>query len=172
MDAEFLKTYLETDGPIPGREIEAAFQTNDLLKIGILWEIVSSHWNRVNPKPDSVKCCRSIARYLLLCIERNPESQDFVCSNYEAARDLVSLMRHCEQGGLEHQSLMSDVIEDLRQLYLRSDNPTRLCIETGFLEHFLENRAFLKWMKCWENDAATATAIADSLRWSDESSGA
>lgn len=165
MDAAKLQSYVEAVGAIPSEEIEEAFQTDDLLKLGILREIITSHWNRLDPALNVAKCSRVVVRYLLSCLEQNPEPSDYLLSRYESAHELLRLVRHWENGTQEFQCLMRETIESIRELYVRTDDKTRLCIETGFLEHLLENRLSLRWLNRWESDPITATAITDSLKW-------
>lgn len=165
MDVVSLLACIEANGSIPGTEIEVAFLTDDLLELGLIREIVNSHWNRIVPHPNIIQCSRSIVRFLLMCLEQNPEPSDYLPSRYEAAHELSRLARHWADGTREFQRLLDETIESIRQLYLRVDEKTRLCIETGFLEHFLENRSSRSRMTCWENDPVTAKALVDSLRW-------
>ncbi|WDI42601.1 hypothetical protein [Bremerella sp. P1] len=163
MNVETFTNYLVTDGTIPGGEVEEALRSDDLVVLGVLWQMVSSHWDRIAPAVDLVDCNRSIARYLLKCIEQNPTPDDFVCSNYEAARELLPLVHSMERGERERPGLVQETLENLREVYLRGDDNTRLCIETGFLEHLLEKRESIQWLKRWQADPRTANAITDSI---------
>ncbi len=163
MNAEHFINYLNNHQTIPGREIEAAMRSDDLAVLGVLWELASSHADRIDPPVDMLGCNQAIAGYFLQCIEHDPQLQDFVLSRYEAARELLPFFRYWKEQGRAHQRLIPETLEKLRQLYLRSDAETRLCIETGFLEHFLEDRANLTYLQRWQDDPITAQGITDTL---------
>ncbi|GAA4441915.1 hypothetical protein [Bremerella cremea] len=167
VDATLLVRHLESNETIPLRDVHAAMESNNLLVLGLLREVVTRHPNRIFPKPDWMDCRRAIVTYLLLCVEQKPELDEYVLSPYLAMHDLLGMMRHWQLQPGEEQTLVPETLERLRQLYLRGSAETQLCIENGFLEHFLEDRNNLSLLGRWKTDPQTATAIQESLKWSE-----
>lgn len=165
MNAETLKKRLDATGPIAVAEIRPAFVSSDLTVRGMVRELLTRHRHRIQPKPSDFRCHQIVAGYLLLCIEKQDESSEYVCSGYEATRDLLGHLQLWEQGRSELRPLVKEILDELRQLYLRSDDATRLCIENGFLEHYLADRTKLSQFEDWQADPVTAKAIENALEF-------
>lgn len=164
-DMTLLK-YLQRSGEvIPRDAIDEVHVSDDIELLGYFKEIVTYHWDRIEPEPNLECCCKLAVKYLLLCITRNPTSSDYLHSRYEAAAELSRLLKHWLNATDRNDGLLTFTVGQLTDLYLQSDSKTQLAIETGFLEHILEDAKATVVFKFWESNPKLQEAFREASKW-------
>jgi hypothetical protein len=135
----------------------------DLPTVALLYRLSAEAWNRIQPILERDETCELICRYYLQCISENPP-EGVALRRYEAAGDL--------EGWLDHLSTLDDSQQNLRdvaaavtKLYLDSDDDVRIAIETGFLEHVLEQTKFRPLFSHWADDERLRDSWKHALEW-------
>ncbi len=87
-----------------------------------------------------------------------------VLGRYEAARVLLSWFWHLS-GMPETGSVLPDAASATTELYLAGDEPVREAIETGFLEHALEEEEYRPLFANWAAHDQLREAWRSALAW-------
>jgi hypothetical protein len=135
----------------------------DLKTVALLYRLSRKAWDRIEPNLEKDETCRLICRYLLLCIRENPQDSSGL-QRFEAAGELESWIDHLSntegtQGNLQ------EVAAAVTTLYLESDVDVRNAIETGFLEHVLEQAKLRPLFSHWAEDELLKDAWQQALAW-------
>jgi len=143
--------------------LEWCQSSNDIKTLELLYRFTYKAYNRIQPPLGQEETCRLIQRYLLECIRLNPE-KEIAFSRYEAAWTLVSWFQHLSR--LEDTiSILRDAASAITQLYLESDAEVRAAIETGFLEHVLEDEEFHPLFAGWAHDDRLQETWQAAMVW-------
>jgi len=113
----------------------------DLSTRARVYALTSSHWSRIRPEPTGAQHCRFMADYLIECLIRDPEGDDFVHGGFEAAREIAAWLKHLAKTGAG-SAVVAEVAGRLAIEYKAADAITRNRIETGALEHALNREWF------------------------------
>jgi hypothetical protein len=98
------------------------------------------------------------------CLAANIQNAEHIHSGFEAAWELAAWLKHLRAiEGTE--KIISRVVRDLENLYRRSDPETRNRIETGAVEHILEDRSLRKYFSHWRDDPELRSAYELCLEW-------
>jgi len=108
----------------------------------LLYKLTRDAWNRIEPNLESVETCALIQRYLLRCIGENPQGGTAL-NRYEAAGELEAWFDHLA-GMEDKRDILHRVVAGVTELFLNGDDDVRRAIETGFLEHVLEQRTLVQ----------------------------
>ena len=76
-------------GPISRSQYDRCIR-GDLSTRARVYALTSSHWSRIRPEPTGAQHCRFMADYLIECLIRDPEGDDFVHSGFDAAREIAA----------------------------------------------------------------------------------
>jgi hypothetical protein len=93
------------------------------------------------------------------------EDEEDVHRRFEAARELVGFLVRAWGHKPETDELIEKLVDRVTRLYLESDDATRNCIETGFLEHALECPHFRPLFRRWEHQPELKEAHLWALKW-------
>lgn len=165
----------------PAAEIAAAFaagtliprsqvmawsrDTQDIRTRAALYEGVSTAYDRIQPALGMKETCRIATEYLLECV-RLDVHEEGVHSRYEAAAELEGWFDHmADSKGTEAEIVMAETAAAVTALYLDSDEDGQRAIETGFLEHVLEQERLRPWFAHWASDARLRDAWDAALAW-------
>jgi hypothetical protein len=101
--------------------------------------------------------------YLLRCIRENPQN-GVALSRYEAASELEAWFDHLAntEGTSE---ILQGAVSAVTTLFLTGDDQVRLAIETGFLEHVLEQATMRPLFSHWAYDERLQEAWRQALEW-------
>src|SRR5713226_4791810 len=137
-------------------------QDPDLETRALVYELTDRHWSRISPELSMNEQCSFMSRYLLDCLAANRQDEEHVHSGFEAAWELASWLKHLRT--LEGtEKVIERVVRDLELLYRRSDPETRNRIETGAVEHVLEDRKLRKFFSNWQDDSELRSAYEHCL---------
>ena len=137
---------------------------SDLETRAIIYELTNKAWSRISPEPSMDEQCAFMSEYLLACIKVNQSDQEYIHSGYEAAWELAAWLKHL--GTLEGtEKVIARVVRDLEKLYRLSDAKTRNRIETGAVEHILEDRRLRRFFLHWREDPELKSAYELCLEW-------
>jgi hypothetical protein len=135
----------------------------DLKSVALLYRLSREAWNRIEPNLERDETCRLICRYFLLCVRENPQDGTGP-QRYEAAGDLESWIEHLSNTeGTEGN--LQEVAAAVTTLYLESDTDVRMAIETGFLEHVLEQAKLRPLFAHWAEDERLRESWRHALAW-------
>jgi hypothetical protein len=161
---ESIQAALGSEAPIPRALVREWIQKADSVQVdALLYELTRDAWNRVEPYLDSAETCALIQRYLLRCIREDPKDGN-AQSRYEAAGELerwVDYLADREDAG----GILQAVAAAVTELFLSSDDHVRRAIETGFLEHVLEQRKLRHLFADWAHDERLQDAWRHALAW-------
>jgi hypothetical protein len=98
-----------------------------------------------------------------MCIRENPQGGTAL-PRYEAAGELEVWFDHLANMGDRQETLQAGAAA-VTSLYLTSNDDVRVAIETGFLEHVLEQVRLRPLFMRWANDAQLQDAWRHALAW-------
>jgi hypothetical protein len=159
-----IRAAAESNGPISREQVRNWIRdARDVETLAMLYSLTDKAWHRIDPALERDETCHLIRRYFLDCIRENPQG-GIALAQYDAAREL--------EGWIDHLSNMEGTEEILREvagavteLFLNSDDDVRRAIETGFLEHVLEQSRLRPLFEHWSADERLKDAWQRALEW-------
>jgi hypothetical protein len=144
--------------------------SDDLAVKARAYRLSATAWERITPEPARDEQCDVMAGYLLRCLLEDPDGDDFVHSGFSAAHELAAWLKHLSgiPGGEPHIRRMSAA---LAEAFRRADGVTQNRIETGTLEHVLEEPALRPFFAQWASDPTLAEAYGHALAWGEAHEG-
>jgi hypothetical protein len=129
----------------------------------LLYKLTREAWSRIEPELERDETCAFIERYLLACIRQDPHD-DEALSRYEAAYELEVWFDHGARtaGGGD---VLPRLVSAVTSLFLTSGREVQTAIETGFLEHVLEQPAMRPLFAHWAQDERLQDAWRHALAW-------
>jgi len=162
--AEAIQAAIESEEPIEREHVRGWIRDAiDLKTVALLYQLSYKAWDRIEPALERDETRRLICRYYLQCICENP--QDGIgLRRYEAAGGLESWIDHLSntEGTLGN---LHEVAAAVTALYLESDSDVRMAIETGFLEHVLEQDKLRPLFSHWAEDERLKESWQRALAW-------
>jgi hypothetical protein len=159
---------------IPEHQLLNAIDSENLLAHYVAYNIVTEAYRRIHPEPELLRIGEFLLDYYLGCIEREPlpepkTTEELIAdrphTRYEAAWELPSWLDNAWRHRPETDSLIADFVERITDLFLKSDEETRTCIETAFLEHALERPALRPLFAHWEQHPQLSDAHRQAMLW-------
>lgn len=129
----------------------------------MLYKLTREASNRIKPPLETAETCVLIQRYLLGCIRQNPGS-GIALSRYEAAGELEAWFDHVASME-DTRDVIQGVVSEVTTLFLTGDQDVRRAIETGFLEHVLEQATMRPLFSHWAHDERLQEAWRLALAW-------
>lgn len=162
-----LATYLDNTDDIPRHLVCDAMQSLRLDDLAIVREIIVEHRSRVTPLLNANACHEFVVYYYLKCISDDSVAGGFVHSRFEAARELCRLLSHWEGLHDKPEKAIEILVEGVTESFLAGDRLRRNAIETGFLEHVLEESRLAKLFGKWKSDPILKEAYDAAKCWAD-----
>lgn len=138
-------------------------EARDLETLALLYRLTDEAWDRIDPRLEGYETCVLIRRYLLRCIRENPQNS-IALPRQEAAGELEGWFDHLANKE-NTQDILQDVSAAVTELFLTGDDEIRCAIETGFLEHVLEQSRLRGWFSHWADDERLRDAWQHALAW-------
>jgi len=161
---ESIAVALESRAAISRKLVRAWIQQADGVEIdALLYRFTREAWDRVEPRLELKETCALIQRYFFRCIREDPQD-GAALSRYDAAGQLETWFDHLA-GMNEAREIVQSLVDSVAELFLSSDDETRRAIETGFLEHVLEQRALRHYFAHWAHDERLQDAWRHALAW-------
>jgi hypothetical protein len=155
---------LGSGDPIPRELVREWIQRADRVEAdAMLYKLTDEAWNRIEPPLEGQETCTLIERYLLRCIRENPQGGGAL-SRYEAAGAREAWFDHLSSTE-DGPNRLQTVVAAVTDLFLRGDDQVRLAIETGFLEHVLEQPTLRPLFSHWAHDDRLQDAWQACLAW-------
>jgi hypothetical protein len=162
---ELLQKTLSATGPIPREQVVAwSRMAGDIESLRLLYELTDVAYDRIQPSLGQEETCGVIRRYLLTCISADPKDGR-AFARYEAARVLVGWFQHLSDMPEETADVLQASAAAVTQLYLGGNDDVKTAIETGFLEHVLEDEEFRPLFSDWAQDDRLREAWNSALAW-------
>jgi hypothetical protein len=155
---------LGSDAVIPRERVVAwAHEAQDPQTLALLYRLTGKAYERIVPELGKEETCRLIRRYLLECIRLDPQDE-LAFDRYEAARTLEAWFDHLAdaEGAWD---VLSESAADVTTLFLAGTEEVRTAIETGFLEHVLEQTRLRPLFSDWQRDDRLRAAWENALAW-------
>jgi hypothetical protein len=161
---ESITTALGSEGRIPRQLVRKWIHDACSVEIeALLYKLTGEAWSRIEPNLEQEETCALIQRYLLRCIRENP-SEGAALNRYDAAGELERWFDHL--AGIEDTGdILQGVAAGVAALFLNGDDLIRGAIETGFLEHVLEQPALRHLFSDWAYDERLQAAWRRALAW-------
>lgn len=138
-------------------------RAHDVETLALLHRLTDSAWNRIIPELERDETCALIRDYLVRCILEDPKD-GLALSRYEAAGELELWFDHLsEQPSTE--DILKGVAAAVTELFLSSNDAVQLAIETGFLEHILEQDKLRHYFSHWGENERLREAWQCALAW-------
>ncbi len=155
---------LAGDETLPGDVVaDWCRSAHDVESLAALYRLTYEAHSRIQPPLGQEITCGLIRRYLLGCVRLDPEAEG-VLGRWEAAQVLLSWFWHLSQMP-DTASVLQDTAAAVADLYLASDDGVRTAIETGFLEHALEEEGFRPLFANWAQQDQLRPAWQAALAW-------
>ena len=159
-----VRAALDSDRDLARDEVASWCQTaRDLDSLALLYRLTDEAYERIRPELGQQETCTLIRRYLLECVRLDPQAEG-ILGRYEAAEVLLNWLWHLSSlPGTE--AALREVGSGVTELYLAGDHAVREAIETGFLEHALEEEEYRPLFASWAEHDQLKGAWAAALEW-------
>ena len=159
-----IQAALQSNDPLERERVRAWIrEAHDVETLAYVYQLTEKGWHRIEPCLEKDETCQLICRYLLMCIRENPQGR-VALTRYDAAGEL--------EGWIDHLSNMPDTEKTLQgvaalvtELFLSSDDAVRGALETGFLEHVLEQSKLRPLFAHWADDERLKGTWQRALDW-------
>ncbi|HKW61596.1 MAG TPA: hypothetical protein VJN89_03540 [Candidatus Acidoferrum sp.] len=138
-------------------------EASDVETLALLYRLTDDAWSRITPCLEGEETCGLIRRYLVRCILENPD-ENIALPRQEAAGELEVWFDHLS-AKKDTQKMLKDVVAAVTELFLNGDDEIRSAIETGFLEHVLEQDSLRPWFSHWAEDERLSKTWQRALAW-------
>ena len=128
-----------------------------------VYRLTNVAWDRIRPEIPGHQQCGFMLEYLIDCIRANREAGDYVHSGFEAAWELAAWLKHLHLRG--ETVFIERTATRLAQLFRGEDAALQNRVETGALEHMLEEPALRPYFAVWADDPKLSAAYARALAW-------
>jgi hypothetical protein len=156
---------LAGSGSIPRERVVAwCNEAQDVRTLALLYRLTGEAYDRIEPELGMRETCALVSRYLLECI-RTDTRDGVAFTRYEAASALESWFDHLSDALEDTTGILCESVRALTSLYLASSADIRLAIETGFLEHALEQERFWPLFQHWQGDERLRESWEAALAW-------
>jgi uncharacterized glyoxalase superfamily protein PhnB len=126
---------------------------------------VSEAYDQIQPPLGTEETCRIATGYLLECVRLDPKEEG-LCSRYEAALELEGWFDHMADSEQEEATpIMRATAAAVTALYLDRGPDVQVAIETGFLEHVLEQERLRHWFAHWAVHDRLSQSWHAALAW-------
>jgi len=161
-----IRTALQSRSSIErGRVREWIREARDVETLALLYRLTEEAWDRIDPQLEDSETCVLIRGYLLRCILDDPH-ENIALPRQQAAGELEVWFVHLA-GKKDTQEILQNVAAAVTELFLAGDEEVRGAIETGFLEHVLEQISLRPWFSHWADDDRLRDAWQRALAWAD-----
>jgi hypothetical protein len=162
--SQSIEDALQSEGPIPRELVRRWMQDATTVEVdALLYKLTGEAWNRIEPPLERGETCALIERYLLGCIRENPQG-GVALSRYGAAGELEAWFDHLASID-DTAEILRGVVASVTTLFLTGDDHIRGAIETGFLEHVLEQATLRPLFSHWTHDERLQDAWQHALAW-------
>lgn len=145
---------LQGNEPIAHDDVRRWIDSGDLLTWSAVFALMRD--GRVDQDIDFMR------RYLLRCIEENPNPGDYLHGGYEAAWELAACLK---QWRTKTPKPLRGIALDLQKVYRRGDDATRNRIACGVMEHAFEDPALRPYFADWDREEDLREAYKLALEW-------
>jgi len=129
----------------------------------LLYGLTDKAWHRINPALEKDETCQLICRYFLSCIRENPQGE-IALGRYDAAGALEVWIDHLSNVE-DTEEILREIAAAVTELFLAGDDGVRRAIETGFLEHVLEQSKLRPLFEYWAADDKLKDTWQRALEW-------
>jgi hypothetical protein len=159
-----IRIAMASSDAIPRQQIRHWIEHADTVAVdALLYELPRDAWDRIEPALERDETCALIQRYLFGCI-REDRTDYVTLTRYEAAAELVGWFDQLAAREEAHD-VAQRVATAVTDLFLAGDASIREAIETGFLEHVLEQRSQRSFFAHWAHDERLQDAWRHALAW-------
>lgn len=88
-------------------------------------------------------------------------------SPYEAAQDLVNVVRKHRREMPDDAEFFRFVSDHLNDVFRSGDRKIQTCVITGVLEHLFEDDEIRSYFLTWRSNPETRRAFEDAIRWTE-----
>ncbi len=159
---------LKSKDVISASVVRKCMMSDDVELLGCVYEEVidSKKLGQVEPKLELAEIIDFFKRYVELCMKLNQEGHtDWQHSRYEVGWDLCRWFLNFWYDDAVPRNQLADLKQWMEELYKRSDEPIRRCIECATLEHILEHENIRPFFENWGKDSILNTAYEPALAW-------
>lgn len=154
----------ESNGPIKREQVRNWIRdARDVETLALLYGLTDKAWRRIHPALEKNETCQLICRYFLSCIRENPKG-GIALGRYDAAGALEGWVDHLSN--MENtEEILLEIAATVTELFLTGDDDVRRAIETGFLEHVLEQIKLRPLFEHWAADDRLRDTWQRALEW-------
>jgi hypothetical protein len=138
---------------------------DELGTLALLYRLTAEGHERIEPPLAVGEACTLMRRYFLECIRLDPQD-GLAITRHEAAWTLEAWLDHLTtMPGTS--DVVREAVEAVTQLYLAGSPEVQNAIETGFLEHVLEQTRLRPLFEHWRDDPRLRGSWDAALAWGD-----
>ncbi len=163
---EDIEALVEAGSPIPCRAVEQWMVSDYIDVLGAVYDLLISERasRRIEPPLDFSEFPPFLLRYMERCLRDDPEAggpHNWAVTGME----LVSYYWHLwEQKDVRDQEFVK-LKQWLARVYSEGDEDVRYRVETGVLEHLLEDAKIAEYFADWQDDAVLKHAYDAAMLW-------
>jgi hypothetical protein len=159
-----IQAALQSNDPIEREQVRTWIcEAHDVETLAYLYQLTDKGWHRIEPCLEKHETCQLICRYLLMCIREDPRA-GVPLTRYGAAGELEGWIDHLSNMQ-DTEIILQEVAAAVTDLFLSSDDSVRGAIETGFLEHVLEQNKLRPLFAHWSGDERLKDTWQRALDW-------
>lgn len=156
-EAEQIRALADSEEPVARDDVRRWMESQDLQVLAAVYVLIER--GRVDSDP------AFMLRYLLRCIDEDPQPDEHLHGGYEAAWELAGLLKQWRTLGSASKEILRRTAADLMALYRRTDETTRNRILCGVLEHAFEDPELRPYFSSWQRDPDLREAYKLALDW-------
>ena len=162
---EEIRASFDDDQEVPQETVRRWMEAVDSEVLGCLFSFLSrSRFSqRVAPPIPVVELDEFARRYLLQCINTNPQSE-WTLGSYDAAWATWQWLEWLAKTG-DPAGRLPLWRDALARAYKAGDARVREVLVNGTIEHIFENRSLRKLFRIWMDDPDLGAAYRDGMAW-------
>lgn len=160
-----LEAALQSDSPIPAKDVRGWMQAQSLDTWGALSIIFFDHAERIRPPLEMKTVCAFMRNYYKRCLCEAVDAGKYYPSRYIAGHELQNWFKRVWQDDAVPRGCVDDLKAMLADLYMSGDPEVQDCVVNSVLEHLFETPELAQYFAEWKQDPELKLAYESAMEW-------